>query len=600
MSESSASTRALAARVYRRHPGAFAAIIGLAVAAMVLEGFGLTLVLPIIEGLDSRDAVTADHPVSQGIGTLLSSLGIPFTLWSLFAVGFGTYFLLAVVTYLRADLVSRTGARFVTELRAELFRDLMEAQIGYFHRRKVGDLANVAILEADRARAAFHFLIDGIVGALLLLVYLGASVLISWRLFAVTAVFGAVFVLLTRRRRSTHTKGRDISRANDLLQSRTVEFLVGIREVKVFGLEGRASDTFVDAAGSAAREGWHLNRLTARLRLAYDAVAVAMLLAVIGISFFVVRSPPAELAAFLLVVFRLLPRLTGAQSSWDNLLGTVPGFEAVERLRSDARALHAPSVDDPASAVNLTSTLALENVSFVYPGRPDPALTDVTFSIPRGKTVALVGASGAGKSTLVDLIIRFHDPTAGRITVDGRDLREIDLRAWRASIGYVSQDSFLFHDTILENIRIARPDATEHEVLEAAQAAHAAEFIAEAPQGYATVVGDRGSTLSGGQRQRIALARAYLRRPDILILDEPTSDLDSRSERIVQESLDGLRKGRTVIIIAHRLATIQDADLIVLLEQGRVVETGTHAELLARKGGYAQYVAFQAAGRGGA
>jgi len=234
---------------------------------------------------------------------------------------------------------------------------------------------------------------------------------------------------------------------------------------------------------------------------------------------------------------------------------------------------------------NMLGHIQVEHVSFAYDPR-QPVLTDVSFEAKPGELVAIVGPTGAGKTTVMNLIHRFYDPTEGRITIDGQDLRLITLESWYRQIALVPQETILFGGTILDNIRYGNRDADEEAVKEASRAAHAHEFIMSFPDGYQTIVGEKGITISGGQRQRIALARAILKNPRILLLDEATSALDSESERLVQEALEQLMKGRTTFVIAHRLTTIQRADRILLLNKGRLVETGTHNELMARQGLY--------------
>ena len=239
--------------------------------------------------------------------------------------------------------------------------------------------------------------------------------------------------------------------------------------------------------------------------------------------------------------------------------------------------------------------LALEKVSFTYPGQTRRALSDVELRVPAGTTVALVGPSGAGKTTTAQLLLRFWDPDPGRITLDGADLRDYKLDELRRRIALVAQDTYLFNDTLRANILLARPDASEAELQAAIQRASLGEFVAALPEGLDTPVGERGTQLSGGQRQRVAIARAFLKDAPILILDEATSHLDAVNEQAVRRALDLLQADRTTIVIAHRLSTVRDADLIVVLDAGRVAETGTHASLLARNGLYARLVSRQLA-----
>jgi subfamily B ATP-binding cassette protein MsbA len=243
--------------------------------------------------------------------------------------------------------------------------------------------------------------------------------------------------------------------------------------------------------------------------------------------------------------------------------------------------------------------IRFEGVSFRYPGATEPALRDITLEIARGEVVAFVGMSGAGKSTLMDLLPRFHDVSAGRITVDGHDVRDLTQASLRAQIGLVTQDTFLFSDSVRYNIAYGRPDASAADIARAARQAHAEEFIAACPEGYDTLVGERGVRLSGGQRQRLAIARAFLKDPPILILDEATSDLDAESEFMVQQALADLMRGRTVLVIAHRLATVRNADRIVVVHDGRIAEVGRHDELLARDGVYRRLYALQMEGIAG-
>jgi subfamily B ATP-binding cassette protein MsbA len=297
------------------------------------------------------------------------------------------------------------------------------------------------------------------------------------------------------------------------------------------------------------------------------------------------------MSAWFVVIARLSNFVKDSTKTWTKVEESVGASARIQELLDER-----PDVverPDARPIARIERGLAFERVGFTYPGGEAPALREIELEIRPGETLALVGPSGAGKSTFVDLVARFVDPTSGRITVDGVDLRELRLADWNALHAMVGQVPFLFHSSIGENIAYGRPGASQAEIETAARAAHIHDFVATLPQGYATNVADMGSRLSGGQRQRITIARALLKRAPILLLDEATSALDSESEAEVQKALDELMRGKTVIVVAHRLSTIQRADRIAVLERGRLVEIGAHAELLARGGTYARLWALQ-------
>ena len=300
---------------------------------------------------------------------------------------------------------------------------------------------------------------------------------------------------------------------------------------------------------------------------------------------------PETFFAFLYAFFNVIAPSKAFSSAYYNIQ---KGLAAVERVNEVLDNTEEIKQMVPAKEIHsFQSEIVLENVGFQYNKDGDWALRNVNLRIPKGQVLAVVGLSGSGKSTLADLLPRFHDVTEGSIRIDGTDIRELNIKQLRSLMGIVNQDPVLFHDTLFNNIAFGKPDATMDEVVAVAKIAQIHDFIMSTPRQYDTIVGDRGSTLSGGERQRMTLARALLMNPPILILDEATASLDSKSERQVQEALARVMEGRTSIVIAHRLSTIQYADQIIVLQDGRIVETGDHSSLMQRQGEYAKFVGLQ-------
>ncbi len=586
-------TKQLLGIALKYHPIQVLGIFILTLLHAALAGVGLGLLLPIIEGLQSPSQITPSHPLSRFFTNVLTALDLPVSLLVLFITGFSLYAFQAILQYVRVNLVAKTSARVETKIRVDLFSTLIRAQLGYFHQRKMGDLVNGIVTEAHRGANAFVHLVNTLVTIGIVIAYLIISIVISWKISLVLFSIVIPLIYFTRHRKGISQTGKDISRANDALQNVTVESLLGIREIKAFGLEGHSTDIFSRAADGVSGTIWHLQRLDARFKCAYDMVAVGILMLAVMLSSFVLNIAVPEMVVFLAVLLRLSPAVIIVQSNRDKYLGALPGFSVVEKLLTEAGEYKQAGVDGKPTDGGFHSSIVFEDVNFAYDGQEVRVLQNINLRLERGKTTGIVGASGAGKSTLVDLIVRFHDPTNGRIVVDGIDLKEIALPAWRKMIGFVSQDTFLFNDTVFNNIWCGNFHASENEIVEAAKGAYAHEFIVELPAGYNTHIGDRGVKLSGGQRQRLALARAILRNPQIVILDEATSDLDSRSEKLIQDSMNELKQDRTIVIIAHRLSTIEGADEIIVLEGGRIVERGTHDELLEKGQYYSEYYNLQ-------
>jgi subfamily B ATP-binding cassette protein MsbA len=391
------------------------------------------------------------------------------------------------------------------------------------------------------------------------------------------------------RKRSSKTQER-MGDLTAVLQ----ESIQGTRVVKAFGMEEFEKRKFAAANQDYFRAFVHLRRVSAAARPLAEFTIILVATAVLWLGGREVFLRGAlEPQQFFVFVAALLTTLSPVKGLSEVNTHVQQSIAAARRVFAVLDA--APEVTERPGAAPLApfrSHIRYEHVGFFYlPGRP--VLRDVSFEVARGEVVALVGSSGAGKSTVMDLLPRLYDPREGRITLDGVDIRDATLKSLREQLGVVTQETILFHDTVRANIAYGREDADPRGVVEAARAAHAHEFIQKLPQGYETVLGERGVTLSGGERQRIAIARALLKNPPILLLDEATSSLDVESERLVQAALDRLMRDRTVLVITHRLSTVQNADRILVLEDGRMVASGSHAQLIEREGLYRRLYEMQ-------
>jgi subfamily B ATP-binding cassette protein MsbA len=582
-------------RFLRPHAGRMLGAIGASALAAIFDAYSFALLIPFLNALFGMQALLPGNTgwltefLSRTIGLLLDPSDKMGSLQVVIAIIVVSVALKNFFVWLAGNLGAQLQEYVTRDVRDAVYTHLQRLPLGFFARTKVGQIISRVISDTAQTKVVITTLVtQSFQSAALVLAYIAIlfSTSASLTLLALVVaplVIGALQPLLRRLRRGYRRLGDDYGEMTSVLQ----EAVTGVRLVKSFRAEPYEERRFLDASDRYSEGLMRITRVAFLSQPITEFLGTLVAVAILWIGARMVlvggTLQPSQLIAFLVIVMRLLQPM--------KQLSQIPTTAQQALAASDRlfEVLDSPTelmLDRGTKTVDgFYDTLVFEGVSFAY--EAEPVLADIDLTARKGEVVALVGPSGAGKSTLVDLIPRFYEPTAGRIIVDGVDTREIGLPSLRSLTGIVSQDTVLFNDTVRNNIAYGAAERfTDEQIVAAARAANAHGFISELPHGYDTILGERGTRLSGGQRQRIAIARALLIDPPILILDEATSALDTESERLVQEAIDRLLAGRTVFVIAHRLSTVIHADQILVLDRGRIVERGTHHDLIAKRGAY--------------
>lgn len=574
----------------------------------LLNVFSFALIVPILQILFKINETVYEYiPVSWGMG--LDAMGRAlsnnfFYKVTQFIVNHGESntllvlgLVLIVMTFFKtacyfgssAVMVSlRTGV--VRDLRVDIYNKVLSLPMSFFSKERKGDIITRMSADVSEIDGSIAQSLDMLIkNPILIVVYMTTLFVISWQLTVFTILVGPLIIwimgVIGRKLKATSLEVQE--RWSDTL-SQMEETLGGLRIIKAFLAEDKMSDRFVNTSNKLRRSS---NRVSLRQALAHpvsEFMGTALIAIVIWYGGTLILDDESSISASKFIWYlSILYSVINPIKDFSKAGYAIPkGMASVERIDKILSAEN--TISEPQNAVKLdgfNGEIRYKGVSFSYEADRE-VLHDIDLTIPRGKTIALVGQSGSGKSTLVDLLPRFYDVTDGSISIDGHDIRDISLKSLRGIMGNVNQEAILFNDTFYNNITFGVKDATREQVIAAAKIANAHDFIMETENGYDTNIGDRGCLLSGGQRQRVSIARAILKNPPILILDEATSALDTESERLVQEALERLMKDRTTIAIAHRLSTIKNADEICVMQEGKIVERGTHEQLIAMNGYY--------------
>ena len=574
--------------------GSFGATLGFA----AFDAFSFVVIIPFLEALFGVQGATVSVSGNAMEGFIQNTLGRVIDLSQpsadllnrIIVFLFVVFLIKNVFDFLQQYLVVRLEQAVTRDLRNQVYRHVLDLDLRFFGRTKAGQViaritGDVELLRTLVTKNIAKFVTSILQVVAFAIVMLGISVRLTLvGLVAMPLMFGVWRRMIRRLKRGDHR----ILHLYGEISSQLQETVTGIRQVKAAAAEDFERRRFAVNTRDFFKAVTRNERIRALASPGTEMMGAAATLLLLWYGTRLVLAPEPELDGALFMGFLLASLKLYTPAKWlAKFPATVqPGLVAAERVFEFLDTpIELTDRPDAKPFTGVRQAVRFEDVTFAYEA-DSPVLRNISVEVKAGEVVALVGPSGAGKTTLVDLVARFYDPTAGRISIDGVDLRDLSLHSLRTGLGIVAQETILFHDTVRANIAYGRPDTPQAAIEAAARAANADEFIARLPEGYDTVLGERATRLSGGQRQRIAIARAILRDPPILILDEATSALDSESEHLVQSAIQRLLEGRTVFVIAHRLSTIRNADLILVMQEGRIVQRGRHEDLLAEEGLY--------------
>lgn len=572
-------------------PWAIPLLVALGMLTSFTEGVGISLFIPFLESIGQENTLQqTGNWLADSLGHLFNKIQPDNRLLTISACIFIAVLVRAAMYYSNTVIFTRLSMKVGHQIRSRLFEQLMTVSFRFLEKCSSGRLLNALSTETWRATDALSCLWKMLIGVCSIAVYFTLLMLISWKLtLLVTVIMIVISVIVRLLTHRTQSLGEKVTRNNTDLTNRMVEGIDGMKVIRAFVRESYEQKRFTQTS-------YRLNNLIVRLtmlhgiiRPVYQVLTAALLLTVLLTN---IHNPGKihSILVFIFILYRFQPMIIAFDGARNKIVSLTPAVEEISSLLAETKK-SLPNGTMPFT--ELKKGIFFNKLTFQYNPDEKQALKNISVSIPAGKTTALVGHSGAGKSTLIKLLLRFYDASAGNIYLDDYPLKSLNTESWRKSIALVSQDVYVFNASVQDNIAYGRLDADDKEIIAAAKSADAHEFICQLPNGYDTKVGDRGVRLSGGQRQQITLARALVRRPKVIILDEATNALDSLSEQSIKDALEKLSMKCTVIVIAHRLSSIEHADHIIVLNEGVVSEQGKFENLIRLDGNFAKLYKLQ-------
>ncbi|SFC59953.1 ATP-binding cassette, subfamily B, MsbA [Halobiforma haloterrestris] len=581
-------------RVAKFKPLLTVGIIVGGVFAALLEGIGVSFILPIVEIVQAPgDPAAAADGAMEVFVTVYQALGIPLTLGfvvagvsAVLAVRWTTTF---IVRWLREALV----IDYTREIQKQSFDRALDARIEYFDQEGSDDILNAIVTQAEYAGRTIRYVINFFEQGFLALLYLLVAFILAPYLTLFALVFlGGLTVLFRTVVEPGYELGDKVAEANENVQEAAQAGTQGIRDTKLFGLKRELYDDFLTSVNQFARSSITLRRNEQAINSFYNLLTAISVFALIYLAITFADMSLGALGVFLFAMFRLGPKASNLNRLFYRIENNLPHLVRTQKFIDELEANSEPlEVTD--TVPDEIETVEFDDVRFSYKGQEDEALSGISFEFEKGEFIGFVGQSGAGKSTIVSLLARMYESDSGEIRANGQSIHEMDIDKWRSKIAVVRQDPFIFNDTLRYNLTIGNRDVSDEKLDRVCQIAKVDEFLYDMPEGYETQLGDDGVRLSGGQKQRVALARALLKEAEILILDEATSDLDSNLEKQVQRAIERMDRDYAIITIAHRLSTVENADRIYTVQNGRITESGEHQKLVNQGGKYAELYGIQ-------